>query len=115
MRDKSHPFDRLFDELTRDYLFRDMKDIMQSPQEMQKTVSEGRRVERVNGETTEYYLDENGEWQEVEEDRPLDFSETENGYRLTVDASQYLPVGNFETSASVNNGVVEVSFKRDEE
>lgn len=115
MRRNKNPIDMLFDEIERELLSGPGP---WSQRDIDEVISEGRRVERVNGETTEYYLDENGEWVEVEEDNDgdlLDFEKTSTGLRMTADVSPYLPTGDFTARAEVNNGVLEVAFESDEE
>jgi HSP20 family molecular chaperone IbpA len=61
----------------------------------------GIRREEVNGETREWYKVD-GEWKEI----------TDSGdYTLTLDMSGYLPLRDFSTTASLNNGVLEITFE----
>lgn len=74
---------------------------------------DGYRAEMVNGELTEYVKGDDG-WEKVsEDDRPFQTYETPDGdsdITLTTDLSTDIGDGYAVTSATFNNGILEVEF-----
>lgn len=106
--------DRLFQEMMRDPVAPKM---MQTPFR-QGLDAEGYKVEVVDGERTEYIY-EDGEWHEVgadtsdDDESPFDVRSTKTQTELTLDIHQFDDLRGFgaeEVEASLNNGILEISF-----
>lgn len=97
-----------------DRMFREMERSFFHPIEAAGTtrLAEGKRVEVVNGERREYTLDEDGEWQRV--DDPSGAWEFD-GDSLTIDLSGEISSDKVVGEARINNGVLSVDFSADEE
>lgn len=89
-----------------------MEEMFRGMRSHQSTV--GRRVEYVNGETREYRLNEDGEW--VRETKELlEITDTDDGQILIADLSGDIRDGMDIDSATINNGVLEVTFVESED
>jgi hypothetical protein len=80
---------------------------------------DGYRREVVDGDVTEYYL-EDGEWKEFGEglsEQSLDFDlkQLDDEYEMTVDLTSQLPnvATSTSASASINNGILNLTFEMD--
>lgn len=118
---RDNPFDRLFrlgnnnrhwtDEMVEEFI-----ESFNTPDS--GFVTEGRRVENVNGEITEYEL-EDGEWVEVDDDSDGVTVEVTAGsdepIRATIDLSSKIGLGKPKSvaSATFNNGILDVEFEYD--
>jgi len=125
MNDDNNPFDRLFGfgsdgkEWTTDMIDEFMGDMESSFFEMPDIdVEEYEAYRRTNldGQTIEeVFVD--GEWKTLKEAKEgemvkesFEFDQSDGEYHMTVDMSTYLPTGEFVVSATINNGVLDISF-----
>lgn len=118
MRDRRNPFDELFGRGSnrRPWAEKMVEEFMASIEASgDNRVAEGRLIEVVDGDRREYELNEQGEWERLDNDGLLQLDEVDNGYEWTVDMSQILPSGSFEVSTTLNNGVLNVSFDEEAE
>lgn len=115
---KDNPFDRLFrlgaETWTEDRIQQFKEDVESGFFDTDPVEKyNGYRRSEVNGDVTEEVLVD-GEWITLSEAEPdtggsgVDFVETEDGYEFTLDVSGYIPLGSFDASASINNGVIRV-------
>lgn len=78
---------------------------------------DGYRIEYVDGEWTEYRLDgDEDEWVEVggdsfDESVEFDLVQSSGGVELAGDVADYIPSGEYTASATLNNGVLNISFE----
>lgn len=116
---RDSPFDRLFRSAGKKWTKSAIDEFMEEVQRGMNTAHEplpeyaGYRRTELDGEVTEEVY-EDGEWKPLGEaqsnDETFEVSRTGDGYTLTLDVSGCLPLRDFKTSASLNDGVLEVTF-----